>query len=79
MSQSLPDSPPRFDDLSVEDQIDYLQSLWDRVTSTADEVPVPGWHRKIIDQRLAEIRSDPDSAQDWETVRDEIRGRLDEK
>ena len=79
MSQSLPDSPPGFDDLSVEDQIDYVQSLWDRVTSTGDEVPVPDWHRRIIDKRLTEIRSDPDSALDWETERDKIRGRLDEK
>ncbi len=79
MSEPLPDSPPGFDDLSVEDQIDYLQSLWDRVKATADEVPVPAWHRKIIDKRLAEIRSDPDSGLTWEKARDEIAGRLDKK
>ena len=61
------------------DQIDYLQSLWDRVTATADEVPVPDWHRTIIAKRLADIRSDPDSALTWETARDEIAGRLDRK
>ena len=79
MSEPLHVPPPGFDDLSVEDQIDYLQSLWDRVTATADEVPVPDWHRKIIDKRLAEFRSDPDSALTWETARDEIAGRLDNK
>lgn len=79
MAQPLPNPPPGFDDLSVEEKIEYLQSLWDRVTATADELPVPDWHRKIIDKRLAEIRSDPDSAVCWETARDEIARRLDEK
>ncbi len=79
MAEPLRDPPPGFDDLSVEEQIDYLQSLWDRVTATADEVPVPDWHRKIIEKRLAEMRSDPDSPLNWETARDEIAGRLDER
>ena len=79
MTEPLRNPPPGFDDLNVEDQIDYLQSLWDRVTATADELPVPDWHRKIIDKRLAEIRSDPDSALPWETARDEIADRLDKK
>ena len=46
------------------------------MTATADEAPMPESHRKIIDKRLAEIRSDPDSALTWETARKEIAGRL---
>ena len=79
MSEPLPDPPSGFDELCVEDQIDNVQSLWDRVTASADDVPVPDWHRKIISRRLAEIRSDPDSALTWETAREEIAGRLDRK
>ena len=40
MSDSLPLPPAGFDALSVEDQIDYVQSLWDRIAANVDQVPL---------------------------------------
>ena len=48
MSQTLPLPPPGFDALSVQEQIDYVQSLWDRIAAEPNQVPVPDWHRKIL-------------------------------
>lgn len=53
MSQTLPLPPPGFDALSVEEQIDYVQSLWDHIAARPEEVPVPDWHREILAERLA--------------------------
>jgi len=33
MSQSIPMPPPGFDALTVEEQIDYVQSLWDHIAA----------------------------------------------
>ena len=33
MPKPVPLPPPGFDELSVEEKIDYLQSLWDRIAS----------------------------------------------
>ena len=54
MAKPVPVSfpPPGFDDLSVDEKIDYLQSLWDRIAATPVTIPVSGWHREIIDERL---------------------------
>ena len=38
--------PPGFDQLTVEEQIDYVQLLWERIAATPDQVPVPDWHRE---------------------------------
>ena len=35
MSKIVPIPPPGFDDLSVDEQIDFVQSLWDRIAATA--------------------------------------------
>ena len=78
MRRPVPNPPPGFDDLSVDDQIEYLQSLWDRVTASADRVPVPAWHAEIIRKRLAELEADPNSAVPWEQAREEIVRRLGE-
>jgi len=35
MPKPVPLPPPGFDDLSVDEKIDYLQSLWDRIAAIA--------------------------------------------
>lgn len=56
MSKMVPTPPPGFDDLSVEEQIDFVQSLWDRIAATPEQVPMPEWHRRIIRERLEAYR-----------------------
>jgi putative addiction module component (TIGR02574 family) len=76
MAQPLTVPPPGFDDLPVEAQIDYVQALWDRIAATPDRVPVPDWHKAILDERLADLEANPDDAVPWEQVRDELRAKL---
>jgi putative addiction module component (TIGR02574 family) len=61
MSKPVPLPPPGFDDLSVDDQIAYVQSLWDRIAATPDQVPVPEWHRDVLDERLKDYKADPEA------------------
>jgi putative addiction module component (TIGR02574 family) len=76
MTKGPPLPPPGFDDLAVEDQIDYVQSLWDRIAAKPDQVPLPEWHKQMLDERLAAHEADPEAAKPWEEVRDEIRSKL---
>jgi len=76
MANKPPLPPPGFDDLSVEDQIDYVQSLWDRIAAKPDQVPVPDWHRQVLDERIAAHEADPRGDRPWEEIRDEIRSKL---
>ena len=39
--------------MSVEEKIDYVQALWDRIAANESQVPVPDWHREILDERFA--------------------------
>ena len=76
MTKRLSLPPPGFDDLPVEDQIEYVQSLWHRIAAKQDQVPVPEWHRQALDERLAAHEAHPEEARSWEEVRDEIRSKL---
>jgi putative addiction module component (TIGR02574 family) len=71
--------PPGFDDLPVEEQIQFLGSLWDRIAATPDRVPVPSWHLKLIDQRRDDLEANPDDAVSWGEIRDELNGKLQSK
>jgi len=76
MSQALPLPPAGFDALSVDEQIDYVQSLWDRIAAQPEEVPVPDWHREIVHERLATHRADKGQGKEWEEVEREITAEL---
>jgi putative addiction module component (TIGR02574 family) len=72
MARPLPLPPPGFDDLPVEEKIDYLNSLWDRIAARPEEIPVPDWHRQILDERLARDEAHPEEGLPWEEVKQEI-------
>ena len=76
MAKAIPNPPPGFDKLSVEDKIEYVHSLWDRVLATPEEVPVPQWHLRVLDERLESYRTEPDKGRAWEQVREGIRRKL---
>ena len=76
MSQEVPIPPPGFDDLSIDEKIDYIQLLWARISANSEDAPVPEWHREVIAERLAAYRSDPAQGGAWDEVRDDILRRL---
>ena len=76
MPDALKDPPAGFDDLPIDQQIDYVQSLWDRIASKEALVPVPSWHRAALAERLAEYEADPDAGRPWEEVEADLRARL---
>jgi putative addiction module component (TIGR02574 family) len=76
MSKMLPTPPPGFDDLSVDEQIDFVQALWDRIAATAEQVPVPEWHREVIRERLAAYKATPGAGRPWTDVRTDIERKL---
>lgn len=79
MPKPVPLPPPGFDELSVDEKIDYLQSLWDRIAATPETVPVPEWHRQVLDQRLKALEANPESGDSWDVVQERLRQKLDSK
>ena len=76
MANPVPLPPPGFDELSVDEQIEYVQSLWDRVAATSEQAAVPEWHREILNERLKDYEIDPDFGESWEIVRDRLLDKL---
>ena len=65
MSHALPFPPPGFDELSIEEQVEYAGALWDYITVDPDKVPVPEWQKEILAERIARYS---DGAGGWKTA-----------
>jgi putative addiction module component (TIGR02574 family) len=75
MGRVAPLPPPGFDEMSVEDKIDYVQALWDRIAADESKVPVPDWHREIVNERLADYQANPKQGRSWEEVEADLLKR----
>jgi len=75
MGDPLPLPPAGFDDLPVEEQIDYVQALWDRIAASPERILVPDWQRRLLDERLAAHDGDPSVGVPWEQVRAELQAK----
>jgi putative addiction module component (TIGR02574 family) len=76
MAQSVPNPPPGFDTLSVEEKIEYVESLWDQIVNDAD-IPIPEWHRELIRERLEAFRADSSAGRPWSEMRVELRRKYE--
>jgi putative addiction module component (TIGR02574 family) len=65
--------PAGFDDLPVDEQIDYVNFLWDRIFVRGKEEPsVPEWHMELLRERVAAHDANPDAGELWEDVYAEL-------
>ena len=76
MSTSVPLPPPGFDELPIDERVEYVQTLWDRITARPEDLPVPDWHLDVVRDRLAEYRRSPSAGRPWSAVRDELLRKL---
>jgi putative addiction module component (TIGR02574 family) len=60
----------------LEEQIDYVQSLWDHIAASAHQVPLQQWQQAILEERLAAHRRAPEEAQPWEDVIERLQQRF---
>lgn len=68
--------PPGFAQLSVPEQIEYVQDLWEQIAVSSDAVSTPDWHLDIIRRRLQDFEHNPQIGRSWEEVRADIEQQL---
>jgi Putative addiction module component len=68
--------PPGFEQLTKAQQIDYVQRLWDLII-TSDEFPIPEWHLKIINERVASQSTASHSS--WDEVKQRLLSKYSER
>lgn len=68
--------PPGFEQLSKDQQIDYVQQLWDMILELPDDVPSPEWHLEIVRDRIASKESN--SVRAWNEVKQSLQDKYRE-
>lgn len=45
------------DKMSVEEKLRALEQIWQALSKDESQLPVPDWHKKVLDERQRQIES----------------------
>jgi putative addiction module component (TIGR02574 family) len=76
MASKVSNPPTGFDELTVEEKLDYVESLWDRIAARPDSVAIPDWHLEAIEQRTNKGHAGSHEGRSWDDFREELRAKL---
>ena len=62
--------------MSVEEKIQAMESIWEDLCKTADNMPSPPWHEKVLSEREESLERGEDEFIDWETAKKNIRNDI---
>lgn len=71
MSISLP-----LKEMSIEEKIQAMESIWDDLCGRADSLASPAWHGELLAERESALQGGDDEFIDWETAKQNIKKQL---
>jgi putative addiction module component (TIGR02574 family) len=60
-------------ELPPAERLQLVEDLWESLAQSPGAVPVPDWHREILDDRLADASDTPERS--WQQVQENARHR----
>jgi putative addiction module component (TIGR02574 family) len=61
--------------LSVEERLDLIERIWDTFADSPETIPMPDWHRDVLDERLRNLEGEPDAGAPWADVKARMTNR----
>jgi len=66
----------QIDHMTLADKLRAMEALWEDLCRNEESVPVPQWHRDVLDERERLVKSGKARFVDWETAKKELRDRM---
>jgi len=65
----------QIDQMTLEEKLRAMEALWDDLCRREEEVPIPQWHKDLLDERERSIEQGKAQFTDWETAKKRINER----
>ena len=66
----------QIDQLSLEEKLEIMEALWQDLRRNTDQVPVPQWHKDVLDKREQMIQTSEANFDDWDSAKKRIAERI---
>lgn len=65
----------QIDQMTLEEKLRVMEALWDDLCQHEEDVPVPLWHKELLEERERMVEEGKAQFLDWETA----KRRIDER
>ena len=55
-----------------------MEAIWEDLRAQAEQVPVPPWHKKLLDDRRKAVEEGREEVLDWDSIKDSLGSRRSE-
>ena len=61
--------------MTIAEKLRMMEELWDDLRARAEDVPMPQWHKDLLDERQRLIETGEATFSDWETAKKRLTDR----
>ena len=61
------------EEMSTEEKIETMETIWEDLCKNADTIPSPPWHKKTLEERAEGIKNGDDEFVEWDSAKKHIR------
>ncbi|MBT3877951.1 MAG: addiction module protein [Candidatus Scalindua sp.] len=62
--------------MTVTEKLQVMEELWSDLCCNQDQIPVPQWHKDILDKREELVKQGKATFVDWKTAKKRIANRI---
>ena len=63
------------DQMTVEEKLRAMEAIWRSLSKLEDQVPVPDWHKQVLDERQRQIDAGDATFVSLEEMKERVRKR----
>ncbi len=61
--------------LPLAEKLQIMEAIWEDLRARADQVPVPQWHKDVLDARRKAVEDGHEEILDWDSIKDSLPSR----
>jgi len=61
--------------LPLAEKLQIMEAIWEELRARAEQVPVPAWHKELLDERRKAVEEGREEVFDWDAVKDSSGSR----
>jgi gamma-glutamyl phosphate reductase len=62
--------------MTLEEKLQAMEALWESLRRNEDDIPVPQWHKDILDARERDIKEGKAKFLDWDSTKKQIADEI---
>jgi putative addiction module component (TIGR02574 family) len=65
------------DQMTVEEKLRAMEAIWQSLSKDEDKIPVPEWHKRVLDERQVRIDTGKAKFISLEAMKERVRKRTE--